>query len=254
MRLTIVIIVLLVLVDAASPDEYLLHRRKAFRTAAAGGGSASMPSGYYIWLKPESLSGSNGDLIETWLDSSPNTYTVRQGTAGSRPYLTNNFFDGLSAAVFDGVDDVLLTNSIAHGIGTGDFTWSVWVYPLAVTGSYKGMIGNASFSPGMYVRLSGAGNWGMYWGGDRVSGANLSANTWYHLITRRSGTTIDFWKNGVQEATTHTLATDMLTGLFAVGNSGQSGENANITVGEVALWARALTTQEIADLYSLRTP
>jgi hypothetical protein len=52
--------------------------------------------------------------------------------------------------VFDGINDYVLTSTINHNIGTGNFTYTVWVYPTglkAVGATLASFIGNGDYSP-----------------------------------------------------------------------------------------------------------
>jgi hypothetical protein len=53
-----------------------------------------------IWLKPESLTGSNGDPVATWADSSVNAYDAT-GTDGYRPSLVVGAINGRNAIQFE---------------------------------------------------------------------------------------------------------------------------------------------------------
>lgn len=85
-------------------------RRSKIR-AASGSTSPSDISGLVLWLKPESLSGSDGTQISSWADSSGNSYTVEQTVAGDRPVMTNNVIGTFEAAYFDTSDRLAVTSA-----------------------------------------------------------------------------------------------------------------------------------------------
>jgi hypothetical protein len=222
------------------------------RGVAAGGGGK--PAGYYLWFKPESLAGSDTDPISTWADSGS---AAKDATASltARPLTQTNEFDGLAVAHFDGANDFMATASVAHGIGTGDFTWTAWVKHLSDTGTSLGVCGNGVGAPGLYTELSATTAWGGYWAADRSSGNTLTAGAnWYHLTFMRSGTTLKFYQNGTQTGTTHTLATSMSDAAFTLGDGGFSSFGGEKYIAEITCWARALSDQEVADDFALRTP
>jgi hypothetical protein len=216
-------------------------------TAAAGG----KPSGYIVWLKPESLAGAEDSEIATWSDSSGNGNDAT--AASNRPTTKQGTFDGLSSALFDSALEHLDTASISHGVGTGDFTWTIWARPETTTGTYLSLLGNGSFAPGMYWKVSGTGIWGAFWTSDREATTVLSVNTWYHLTFLRSGTDLKFYVNSTLDDTIGSVSTSMSNAAFHIGTSdGSSGSLKKI--GEVTFWTRALSAQEIIDDYNLRTP
>ncbi|MFK7824316.1 MAG: hypothetical protein AB8G05_09170 [Oligoflexales bacterium] len=66
---------------------------------------SSVPAGgQVIWLKPETLS----NPVSTWLDQGGGaSHPASQGSANLRPNLASNAINGINAADFDGIDDVL---------------------------------------------------------------------------------------------------------------------------------------------------
>lgn len=74
---------------------------------AAAAGLPSDISGLQIWLKPESLSGADGDAIATWTDSSGNGYNATNAAAAGQPKLTNNVLGTYEGAYFNGTSDRL---------------------------------------------------------------------------------------------------------------------------------------------------
>lgn len=245
------LVVLALAASVLGAVHYAPHKRKYFQPAApAGGGSASKPANVFMWFKPESLTGSGGSAISTWTDSGSGGFNATS-VATAEPTVSSAAFAGLNAASFNGSNQRLQTSSVSHGIGTGDFTWTAWVKPASLS-IYKCFVANGGFSPGLYGQLSTA-TWGGYWSGDLSSGAGLSTGTWYHLAMRRSGGTLTLWRNGAQVAT-FSVGTSMSDAVLTIGDNGAGGGWINGLIGEVSVWRRALTDQEIADDYSLRNP
>jgi hypothetical protein len=147
--------------------------------------------------------GTNGAQNNTFLDSSTNNFTItRNGntTQGSfSPYGSNwsNFFDGTT-------DYLLTPNNAALGLGTGDFTSEMWLYPTnwnntyvfpyatAATGSTGLMVGK--FTTDFVVRGNNDSNQLTY-------GTLPALNTWTHIAVVRSGTTLSMYFNGTRVAT-----------------------------------------------------
>ena len=150
------------------------------------------------------------------------------------------------ALSFDGTDDYVTVASMSHNIGTGDFTWAAWVYPRALN-QYGSIMDVGNFSPNMSVHAA-SNQWGAYWGGDLPSGNTLSTNNWYHLVMRRSGTTLSFYQDGVVTPTSYTVGTSMANGLFDIGLNGSGGHYCNCKIDDVRFYNRALSADEIKKL------
>lgn len=253
MRIISALLAFLLIASTFGAVNYAPNLRKYHRPqpSSGGGGSASKPANVFQWYKPESLTGSGGSAIGTWTDSGSGGYNATMG-AGAEPTVSAGAFAGLNAAAFNGSNQRMQTATVAHGIGTGDFTWTAWVKPTSLS-TYKCFLANGVFSPGLYGQLS-TSTWGGYWSGDKTSGNGLSTGTWYHLAMRRSGGTISLWQNGVQVGSTFSVSTSMADSVFTIGDNGAGGGWINTLIAEVSVWTRALTDQEIADDFSLRTP
>ena len=91
-------------------------------------------------------------------------------------------------------------NNTAFDFGTGDFTVECWVYLTKYnTGNYEPIFSNAYL---IYISDTGQT---LYYNGSTnvVSGTagDVPLNTWCHIATVRSGTTVKIYVNGVQKAT-----------------------------------------------------
>jgi len=60
-----------------------------------------------VWLKADSLTGSDADPIAAWNSTAPATINVAQATAGKKPLYKTNVLNGLPAVLFDTTDDNL---------------------------------------------------------------------------------------------------------------------------------------------------
>jgi hypothetical protein len=153
------------------------------------------------------------------------------------------------------------SGNLSHGIGTGGFTLAGWWYPTAIgEGNERTGYWNGNRAGNFGLLLANASNLFTAYGSDGNYPFNttLTANAWVHLAVRRSGNVVTGWVNGVQEATTWTG--------FALGNNSIPdavqwicGTSDGLWTGkahaaEVALWAAALTTAEIAALAKRYTP
>lgn len=68
---------------------------------AKSAGQTSIFDDALVWLKPDTLSGTNGENIHRWNDSTYHQYNVTNSTANS-VWLTNNFLDGYPILKFVG--------------------------------------------------------------------------------------------------------------------------------------------------------
>lgn len=143
-----------------------------------------------------------------------------------------------------------VTGTVSHGIGTGPFTFSCWVNPIAInTAAYEGVMGNDNFSPGLYVNLPAAAKWGVYWAAEYSSGVALTVGAWQHTLATRNGSTISFYLNGADTGTTASVATSMANAAFCMGQAGPaSGSNISL-MDDVFFHARGFSASEAAMLY-----
>jgi hypothetical protein len=205
----------------------------------------------------ESLSSS---LVGHWtFDGSRLLQNVTDSSgAGNNAFLTSGFTSTTTAPgkfgqalSFDGSNDYVRIPSFSHNIGTGDFTFSAWVYPRRVTTNYEGVMSVGSFAPNMTVDSGATNQWGGFWGSGLASGSVLSTNTWYFLVMQREGTTVRFYRNGVVEPTTHTVSTSMSNTTFQIGANGTGTGLCDCIIDEVRVYTRALSAAEIMRLYQL---
>ena len=80
------------------------------------------------WYKADSISGSDGDPVSSWSDSSGNGNDLAQGTSARQPTLQTEELNSLSVVRFDGVNDIISDADIADlDVGTGDI-WMASVF------------------------------------------------------------------------------------------------------------------------------
>ena len=134
--------------------------------------------------------------------------------------------------------------------GTGDFTFSVWVYPTS--SSYEHIWTNYDNGSGTRYALiidSYVPKWYTSGVATDSSGVTLSANTWSHITVSRNSGVIKFHINGVDSGTTFTRTNSYATNANAVIGSADDGSQAFTgKMDDIGFWKRALTTTEIADL------
>ena len=151
----------------------------------------------------------------TFIDNSTNNFTI-SAFGNSQPTIQNPF--GFTSATtngytvstiggsgyFDGSGDNLNIPS-AGAIGSGSFCFETWIYPT--NSSVQQMIlanaSNGGFFVGMNV--NGANKLGIgrtFIAVDNEVSYTWVNNQWYHIIVNRSGTSLQFFVNGVQVGST----------------------------------------------------
>jgi hypothetical protein len=214
----------------------LLHRRRVVQLApAAGGFDPASVAGLKLWLKADAITGlSDGDPVGTWEDSSGDNRDATQGTASKKPTYQTGEVNSLPCVRFDGADDYLSftdpTVATAHTV----FLVVKW---SAFGGVVLGDSGN------YYCPYAAAGNDFYYRaGGGFVNGnpGTLSTGAWYLITVRRSGTTVQFFKNGVQQGSDLTLSDNLDQILDTLGSYAGGSLPSSIDVAEVLIYDSAL--------------
>ena len=153
-------------------------------------------------------------------DNSTNAFAITVN-GNSQPSLTNPF-NVTNQPVqawsnyFDGTGDYLTAPSnSAFAFGTGDFSIEAWVYPQG-TQNYNTIA--ATNSSGSYQ----TGRWWFEYSQTRgfafvtgsvsyVQACTVNLNVWTHIAVTRSGTSLRFFLNGVQQGSTQTASDDLNT-------------------------------------------
>lgn len=135
---------------------------------------------------------------------------------------------------------------------TGDFTAMMWVYIVATTSTYTGLIyfgDNADYLAPEYFGLDADGLTPTF--SRNVSGITastpLTAATWYHLAcSGNTGSTQQhtIYQDGVQVAQGDFGVSLYTTGQTSVGSAG-GGDNSNTRFEAFKFWNRKLTLNEV---------
>ena len=132
---------------------------------------------------------------------------------------------------FDGTGDYLDVTG-ANCLLTGDFTVEAWVYPTS-WGAYQRVISGGTGSFYWSLGFSNTSGWGgalkinWYDGTDYYSSAQATAPlyTWYHLAVVRTGSTLYYYINGVQNGTSaYSTTPGNATGGITIGRRQVAGE------------------------------
>lgn len=193
-------------------------------------------------------------------DNTPNdALGVANGTlTNGATYATGKINNGFS---LDGVNDYVDLGAVsAYNFGTSDFSISFWIN-WGASGPNKaifsiGGYATTDLSLSIYANSDKISVWRRASGGsysligDTTAGT-ININTWYNVVLRRNGSTIDVFINN----TKYTLTTGAS---YSLGNSTGTcmiGENGyglyyQGKVDELGVWSRALSDSEVTELYN----
>lgn len=123
---------------------------------------------------------------------------------GPYDHLSYNKSSHGGSVYFDGSGDYLSCGSGSQfDMGTGDFTWEAWVYPMAASRSQQIIsVGDTNSTiDGLYFRSTN--KFAFYGSGTLyLEDASTSAlNNWYHVAVVRSGNNLELYVNGTSVAT-----------------------------------------------------
>jgi hypothetical protein len=158
--------------------------------------------------------------------------------------------------VFDGINDYVLTSTINHNIGTGNFTYTVWVYPTGLKGSgatLASFMGNGEYSPTFGFDLNNYPNQlGYYWNGWKGFGSNPTLNQWNHVAMTRIDTLITGYLNGVACPTTYIDGQSMSNSQNVIGRSGvqYAPDVFRGSISNIQIYNRAFSQTEILQNYN----
>jgi hypothetical protein len=199
--------------------------------------------------------GLNTGLVEYWAMRTNGTtvlaeYGTNTGTAVNGVLFGGDYGKRDGGAYFDGVDDYIRITGTATP--TNIWTMSLWINPQAATNPKV-----IDFETGRVVFefVPGAGEgfdgWRIFDGlsvGSLVT--NSRTNQWSHWTITQSGTTIAFYLNGGVTRTTTSSGkpiggTGIIGSRFSADQTFYKG-----SIDEVAIWSRALSSNEVYQLYN----
>jgi hypothetical protein len=148
-------------------------------------------------------------------------------TVGNAQISTTQSKFGGSSMYFDGTGDYLYApNSQQYVFGSGDFTIEFWLYLNSAPASGNFVIlydlrpaSTQGAYPVIYVDNSTATI--KYWvsSADRITGSNLSINTWYHVAVSRVASQTKMFVNGTQVGSTYADSNSYLSSQLVIGAS-----------------------------------
>lgn len=200
-------------------------------------------------------------------DITNDTYVPKKmnGTITGATWVTNGGrWREKNTLSFDGTLDYVDCGNDASLKPTQNITIEVWVKPGSTQNTYADILGGHQNNQG-YVVQQNAGNLNQFGFGYRNfvlsnwQGAGLTqltANQWQHFVVQKDGITIRHFLNGVQTVS-ETVSGDI--GYIAaehmfIGHGFDTSRCFNGLIDEVAVYNRALSTQEIKGHHAMGKP
>ena len=198
------------------------------------------------WFKADSISGSDGDAVSAWADSSGNGNDTSQGTAVRQPTLQTNELGGQSVVRFDGTNDILSDGDIAAlDVGTGDI-WMACLFKSTDDSSAQFYFEKGSTQFGLLATKAGVLQARM--GGTtnipQQSSGNWSRTEFVLVTASRVSATCNGFVNGSSMTTTGTTNTGSISNsnVFDVGASAVGGQPMTGDIAEILVGGATLTT------------
>lgn len=156
-----------------------------------------------------------------------------------------------------GGTNLSITSHADLNVAAGDFTLCLWLYLNSFSGGY----GNVFYKDGelaiYHSQSSGANDWAFVVGGDftfQTPSVGINTGAWYHVLLRRSGSTVTFWLNGVSNASWTGSGTTTNANTIFMGESMGGGDNVDGSFAELAIWNDDLDDAEVAALAKAISP
>jgi hypothetical protein len=168
--------------------------------------------------------------------------------------------DADAATTFDGSNDYVIVSSGTHNMANA--TFACWVQFASNPASSKHVaglvngIGSGTYTPNLYIDSSGRPHWNLFDGGTKdINGTALSTGAPHFLVGTCNSSNSILYVDGVQAATIGCAAnftSFTVPNIFVSGNTSALGFFA-FTADEFALWNSALTSVQVAALYTAGT-
>jgi hypothetical protein len=210
-------------------------------------------------------------LVGWWpfnMNANDNSGNNNNGTVNGATLTSDRFGNNAQAYVFDGVDDLI---EVAHSqtLNCSTVSISVWFNTnnfLALNGngphllskressgwgnSFQMNVGIIQAQNACWADWTISGNGGIYYNNSTI----LNTGNWFNLIYTHDGTNVKLFLNGalVQTIVSPGLLTFNTLPLWfgARPNAGNNSSWFNGKLDDIGIWNRALTQQEITDLYN----
>jgi Tfp pilus assembly protein PilE len=199
------------------------------------------------------------DAINNFGMGHSNTTTVWNDltTYNSTGNLKNFSFNSTSgwtnnALVFDGVNDYVSGMNLPAIAAADNFTWIGYLYVDSTTTATAIIFGNRHDgvqTPLQFTKLT-RDMYSYYVSSNYAPNYVLPTNQWIHVAIVKTGTSFNYYLNGVTVATTALATPNMASNPFNIGGNlnpatGLPAENSKISVRTIQLYNRALSSIEI---------
>ena len=156
-------------------------------------------------------------------------------------------------ASFNGSSSYINTGS-GYGIsGSGSFTMSAWIKGSVISSNHCiAGFGTGTTGRGITFDVRSSKIYADFYATTSVSGTTtLSTGTWYFATLTYDGTNMRLYLNGSLEATSSAITANVLIGSQIIGRAfWTSGNFFNGYLDEIGIWSRALSADEVSQLYN----
>ena len=220
-------------------------------------GTGRLDSGLAGYWKLDDGSGTSAT------DSSTNANT---GTLTNGPTWTTGQIG--NAVTFDGSDDYITAGTGSSLALTSKLSISTWIYLSAIPANgitwriaykyssgdasnlYQFGVGNTGSAAYLYFNPGGGGS-------DSFGSTALTTGRWYHVAVTFDQPTLKFYIDGRLDKTTSDSVVGGFnsgSGTMKIGGLGTANTNINGNLDETRVYNRALSADEVAQLYRLNVP
>ena len=246
-------------VAVSSPNRasILSYLNSKWNVYAANQYTPASTYGLTLWLK-NTISGSDGDVVGSWTDSSPLAHNLTQSTLGNKPTLRLAVKNGLSVVRFDGVDDYMDTAAATSTIITATAMGAWFVYtPKSFNSNAAQGYNNEDIwtnvtrgDVSLYLKSnSGSPQVGFESAGAQHVLLSATANSWYVTHLRHDSGTIYISNNGGSEASTASGSTTV-TNPLRLGGNFDASQCAEFDLAEVVFFNFAPNAAEQSAMLS----
>jgi len=141
-----------------------------------------------------------------FIDNSTNNFTITKNGDTSvqrfNPFGTSTAYSTSvigGSGYFDGTVDYIDSSFSAISVGTGDFTYEVWIYRTGSAGGiFQGIICANDYSNGILLQWIDATNCDIYINGNNSLGGTcaITLNAWTHIAILRASGVSKLYRNG----------------------------------------------------------
>ncbi len=206
------------------------------------------------WYDANQYSGSDGDAVATWNDSSGNARTLTQGTAGKKPTYKTNIINTKPVMRFDGGDTLAAATALVNHTTTKTFFAVIRQTSVAD----QEFFANDASGNGTNLRFRNNAGTQQIRAivGQKIFDANtgIGANTWAYYTTIQNATdstssTIIHRANGAVLGTSSSSLTVNSAGAnMYIGSIVDTGEYLNGDIAELLFCEGALTSTQYLEI------